>query len=220
MSENRDTIDEKERKKEEELSRSLGTVFVPVDLTPHYIPPRWTPPPAPAASSSSSSSSTTLKTSATARDTEASGKVNLKRSEEGKNVVVSPFKKPKDVIMTHDYDDVDVISESKSGDSTKRPSQGLQDRPDTYKRDPPLFHISTKIKEEEEEEEEEKTKQVSKEGNPPSSSSTPLEETATETEGFDEKMTLKPSAEGNVDVPFKKLTIHDDADVLPQSKSG
>ena len=55
------------------------------------------------------------------------------------------------------------------------------------------------------------------EGN--ASSSTPLEETATETEGSDEKMTLKPSAEGNVDVPFKKLTIHDDADVLPQSKS-
>ncbi|CAL5353433.1 unnamed protein product [Camellia sinensis] len=144
MSENRYTIDEKERKKEEGLSRSLGTIFVPVDLTPHYIPPRRTPP-APSALSSSSSSSTTLKTSATAGDTEVSGKANLKRSGQGKNVVVSPFKKPKDVIMTHDYDDVDVISESKSGDSTKRPSQGLQDRPDTYERDPPLFHISTKV---------------------------------------------------------------------------
>ncbi|CAL5440962.1 unnamed protein product [Camellia sinensis] len=50
-----------------------------------------------------------------------------------------------------------------------------------------------KIKEEEEEEEE--AKQVSKEGNPLSSSSTPLEEAATKTEGSDEKMTLKPSDE-------------------------
>ncbi|CAL5353434.1 unnamed protein product [Camellia sinensis] len=113
-------------------------------------------------------------------------------------------------------EDVDIIPRPRRTSFTMPPP-----RPPTSAR-PATDKQGKKIKEEdaEEEEEKKKAKQVSKEGNPPSSSSTPLEETATETEGSDEKMTLKPSAEGNVDVPFKKLTIHDDADVLPQSKSG
>ncbi|CAL5353455.1 unnamed protein product [Camellia sinensis] len=62
----------------------------------------------------------------------------------------------------------------------------------------------------EKEQEEEKGKKVSKEEN--ASSSTPLEETATETEGSDK---------GNVDLlHFNKLTTHDDDDVIPQSKPG
>ncbi|CAL5424904.1 unnamed protein product [Camellia sinensis] len=62
----------------------------------------------------------------------------------------------------------------------------------------------------EKEQEEEKGKKVSKEEN--ASSSTPLEETATETEGSDK---------GNVDIlHFNKLTTHDDDDVIPQSKPG
>ncbi|THG11284.1 hypothetical protein TEA_009712 [Camellia sinensis var. sinensis] len=85
--------------------------------------------------------------------------------------------------------------------------------------------------EEEEEEEEEKAKQVSKEGNSSSSSSTPLEETstetevsgkktATETEGFG-KTTVKPFGKGSVvDLPFKKLTIRDDVDIISESKPG
>ncbi|CAL5427162.1 unnamed protein product [Camellia sinensis] len=74
--------------------------------------------------------------------------------------------------------------------------------------------------EEEEEEEKEKAKQVSKEGNPSSSSSTPLEETSTETEGSG-KTTVKPFGKGNVvDLPFKKLTIRDDVDIISESKPG
>ncbi|KAI7984371.1 Peptidyl-prolyl cis-trans isomerase CYP21-4 [Camellia lanceoleosa] len=59
--------------------------------------------------------------------------------------------------------------------------------------------------------------QVSTEGN--ASSSTPLEETP-QTEGSADKMTEKPSGEGNVDLPFHKLTTHDDDDTISQSKSG
>ncbi|CAL5353438.1 unnamed protein product [Camellia sinensis] len=60
--------------------------------------------------------------------------------------------------------------------------------------------------------------EVSTEGN--ASSSTPLEETPTQTEGSADKMTEKPSGEGNVDLPFHKLTTHDDDDTISQSKSG
>ncbi|KAI7983359.1 hypothetical protein LOK49_LG15G00869 [Camellia lanceoleosa] len=60
------------------------------------------------------------------------------------------------------------------------------------------------------EQEEEKGKQVSKAEN--ASSSTPLEETTTETEGSDK---------GNVDLlPINKLTTCDDDDVIPQSTPG
>ncbi|CAL5353445.1 unnamed protein product [Camellia sinensis] len=60
--------------------------------------------------------------------------------------------------------------------------------------------------------------QVSTEGN--ASSSTPLEENATQIEGSADKMTEKPSGERNVDLPFHKLTTHDDDDTISQSKSG
>ncbi|CAL5427159.1 unnamed protein product [Camellia sinensis] len=60
--------------------------------------------------------------------------------------------------------------------------------------------------------------QVSIEGN--ASSSTPLEENATQIEGSADKMTEKPSGERNVDLPFHKLTTHDDDDTISQSKSG
>ncbi|CAL5424896.1 unnamed protein product [Camellia sinensis] len=60
--------------------------------------------------------------------------------------------------------------------------------------------------------------QVSIEGN--ASSSTPLEENATQIEGSVDKMTEKPSGERNVDLPFHKLTTHDDDDTISQSKSG
>ncbi|CAL5424889.1 unnamed protein product [Camellia sinensis] len=60
-----------------------------------------------------------------------------------------------------------------------------------------------------EEEEEEKAKQVSKEGN--ASSSTPLEVSATESEG---------SIKGNVHPPFNKQTIHNVDDLLSKSKFG
>ncbi|KAI7984372.1 hypothetical protein LOK49_LG15G00870 [Camellia lanceoleosa] len=61
----------------------------------------------------------------------------------------------------------------------------------------------------EEEEEEEKAKQVSKEGN--ASSSTPLEVSATESEG---------SIKENAHPPFNKQTIHNDDDLLSKSKFG
>ncbi|KAI7984374.1 AP2/ERF and B3 domain-containing transcription factor RAV1 [Camellia lanceoleosa] len=63
----------------------------------------------------------------------------------------------------------------------------------------------------------EKAKQVSEDRN--SLSSTPLE-TGSETEEFG-KMTTKPSREGNVDLPFDKLTIHDDEMMkISHNKSG
>ncbi|CAL5424901.1 unnamed protein product [Camellia sinensis] len=63
----------------------------------------------------------------------------------------------------------------------------------------------------------EKAKQVSEYRN--SLSSTPLE-TGSETEEFG-KMTTKPSREGNVDLPFDELTIHDDEMMkISHNKSG
>ncbi|CAL5353442.1 unnamed protein product [Camellia sinensis] len=63
----------------------------------------------------------------------------------------------------------------------------------------------------------EKEKQVSEDRN--SLSSTPLE-TGSKTEEFG-KMTTKPSREGNVDLPFDKLTIHDDEMMkISHNKSG
>ncbi|CAL5440956.1 unnamed protein product [Camellia sinensis] len=65
-------------------------------------------------------------------------------------------------------------------------------------------------------EQEDKAKQVSREGKILSSTPT---ETATETDWFGKKKTVKPSREGNADLlAFKKLTTHHDDDVISQSK--